>query len=202
MDFQLKDYINTSTIGPISSAIVVLYGLWRKVIRPLSIVIREDINERIERQAKQDQMISDVAWIIDQMKPNGGSSIKDSLNRLETELHLVSQRQKIFVLDSPFAIFESNVDGDCVYANRTYCRSVGRSMEEILGRGWINTLHESTRARCVEEWMFAVKDKREFSMEYNMKDEDGNAFKVHCSASPMYDRHGEICGWTGVIVKI
>ena len=201
MDFDLKDYINLATVGPICSAILVLYGAWRKVIRPLTNIIREDINERINRQKKQDQMMTDVAWIIDQMKPNGGSTIKDSLNRLENELHMVSQRQKIFVLDSPLAVFETDVNGEFIYANRTYCRWVGKSMEEILGRGWINSLHESTRTAVVEEWMHAIQDKREFSLEYNLKDEDGKPFMVHCTASPMYDRNKNISGWSGVIVK-
>jgi PAS domain S-box-containing protein len=201
MDFNIKDILKLEYIGPFSSAILVLYGLWRKVIRPVSIVIKEDIEERVRRQEKQDQMMVDVTWIIEQLKPNGGSSLKDALNRVEADIHTIGQRQRLFMLDASEAIFETDAKGDNVYANRTYCKWLGKSYSDVLGRGWINSLHESTRARVVEEWFHAIEDKREFTLDYNMKDEHGDPFKVHCTATPMYDRNKNVSGWSGIVVK-
>ena len=203
MDFQtIREYVQLEHIGPICSAILVLYGLWRKVLRPLSIIIKEDIHERLERQEKHDKLIENVDWITAQLKPNGSSSIKDSLNRLENEVHIISQRQRLQHQDSPQAIFETDKDGECIYVNRTYCKMVGKAFNEMIQRGWINVLHESTRNKVIDEWQYAVADKREFDLDYNLKDEDGHPISVHCIASPMYDKNKLISGWSGVIVKI
>jgi len=137
-----------------------------------------------------------------QLIPNGGSSMRDAIDRIEARLIIAEQRHKLLTMDSPFAVFETSASGDCVHVNRTYCRWTGMANEELEGKGWVNAISRDCRASVFQEWLLAVEQVREFSMDYHLVGQDGSQIKVRCNAFPMFDAKFKLSGWMGIISKI
>ena len=64
-------------------------------------------------------------------------------------LHASEERFRAMCDASPLGIFLTDESGDCLYLNPAGQRIVGRSHEETLGQGWMNTLHPDDRALVI-----------------------------------------------------
>ena len=153
---------------------------------------------------------TDLAALSDQMNvlmnefsPNGGSSMRDLMNRVEKELFLSNERQRARMLDAPEMIFETDDVGNCIWVNRTYSRAVGRSLTELLGRGWVNGIVETDREKVVDEWYKSVEEDREFELTFDFQTAEGTPFTVECRSYKMRDlRTGQAVGYLGHCQKI
>jgi len=65
-------------------------------------------------------MSEKIDHIFFEITPNGGTSIKDKVDRIDSELHLANERQRALLADSEFAHFEMDAEGNYVWVNRTY----------------------------------------------------------------------------------
>jgi PAS domain S-box-containing protein len=54
---------------------------------------------------------------------------------------LSEQRFAALVEFAPVGIFETSLEGQCVYANERACELVGLTLDEFLGHGWMKNLH-------------------------------------------------------------
>lgn len=116
-----------------------------------------------------------------QFKPNGGQSIKDSLNRIEHELRHIKfvSFAQLDIIDTP--VFVSNNNGKYVWVNKAYLALTKMSFEEALGSGWEMTIAVDDRQRMKEEWYTACQESRPFHSSYTMK--IGNStIEVSCDA--------------------
>ena len=136
-----------------------------------------------------------------QFSPNGGSTLRDAIDRIENRINTVEQRQKILFMDSPFAVFEANKQGSLIEVNRTYSKWTKMSAPELLGSGWLNLIQRDHRERISKEWDSAIDDVREFS-EYVCWIIDEQPVCVHITAFPFFGPKQEVLGWIGVIYKL
>lgn len=142
-------------------------------------------------------------FVVAELHPNGGTSVRDSLNRIEKDLSLANERHRARMLDSPEMIFETDSEGNCVWVNRTYSRGVQRSFVELRGRGWVNGISVDDRDKVVAEWYKAVSEDREFEMRFDFQNPDGEVFTVDCRSYKMRDeRTGKAIGYLGHCIKI
>jgi len=149
-----------------------------------------------------DTLSEQMSFLVSEMHPNGGTSLRDSLNRIEEQISLTSERSRGRWLDAPEMLFETTVDGECIWVNRTYTRGVQRSIAELLGSGWVNVIALEDRETVVAAWYKAVKEDREFDMAFRFQTPDGVTFPVHCRSYKMIDRHGDPIGYLGSFEKI
>lgn len=142
-----------------------------------------------------------VGSLAAEFRPNGGDSMRDLMDRVETELSLSNERQRARMLDAPEMIFETDRDGYCIWVNRTYSRAVGRSLTELIGHGWVNGIAESDRDKVVDEWYKSVSEDREFELTFDFQTADGAPFTVACRSYKMRDlRTGQAVGYLGSCV--
>jgi PAS domain S-box-containing protein len=141
----------------------------------------------------------ELAEIKKEMTPNGGTSIKDTVNKLAVSMEKVvtsidslsSQgirmeiRQQNILNSVVVPIFETDTAGDCVFANKAYLDLIGRSMEEIRGPSWINMIHPEDRAKVRTEWAAAVAEKRNFELTYRIVCREHMIYDVVCVATPI-----------------
>jgi PAS domain S-box-containing protein len=147
-------------------------------------------------------VLANIEEIKHQLTPNGGSSLRDAVDRIETRMILTEQRAKLLCMDSPMAVFEADAAGEFIHVNRTFARWTGRSQSELTGNGWVNTLSPADRVSVYSDWLDAISQEREFTAEFSLRDADGAPIKVHCSAFPMLDRKCTLAGWMGTLNKI
>lgn len=128
-----------------------------------------------------------------QFRPNGGSSIRDSLNRLE--VLVVSSRQTSLTLASALGVayFQSDAEGDFRFVSREWQRMAGMFAEDAMGNGWVNGIHPDDRATVVAEWREAYRHHRAFRVACRM----ATGVHVNITANPIKAPSGVLEGYVG-----
>jgi PAS domain S-box-containing protein len=174
------------TLSAFLGAIVAIggsvYTIWSKIIRPVVNWLRKmaGLLETMEKE----------------FKPNGGSSMRDAINRIELRQIIADQRVKALDNDSIRGVWEADQEGKLIHTNRTYQRIVGSTAEALDGFGWVNTIHPEDRESVMKEWDSAVKQQREFYGVFRLK----NKKKVVSVGYPL--RHGDkVHKWAGILIE-
>ncbi len=97
-----------------------------------------------------------------------------------------------------------NLDGEIIYVNPAFCRMVGWSATELIGRRppmpyWADADLEGTRA--LHDRVLAGAGPEE-GFELKLKRRDGELVDVLIHEAPLIDAHGRQSGWMGSVVDI
>lgn len=187
--------------GLIFSAISSIgFGAYRYAWKPLRKVYKQlttIINDHENLAKKIDRLYIE-------MTPNGGSSLCDSVRRMEIGIAKVETRHRAF-LDSLHVIrFEADDKGDCLWVSAAYCELTGAINNNALGTGWTNILHPDDKELVLKEWTAAVAGKRDFIQTYRIVNlHDHSEHKVRCQASPLLNpRTKAVEGFVGTLYPI
>ena len=160
--------------------------VWTNVIKPY-------INKsKIQRE----EMLHKINLIHNEVKFNGGGSIKDAVLRIEsrvavidTKLNGIQENQHVAMNLQGIAFWISNDKGDCEYASTSLCKMLGRNESEILESAWVAWIIPEDRERVFNAWHFSVEHKSAFDEQYTFRKSDGKMQKVWGLAF-----HKKICG--------
>ena len=121
---------------------------------------------RIQRVTKA---LDSVEIIRKEMFPNGGSSLRDMLNGMA---HTVSETSRAVAMSiaqnrslaeqMEVGMFEGDASGLIVWANRALRQVTGLRMEQMMGMGWVNAIHDDDRRRVENDWAMAMHQQRPF----------------------------------------
>ncbi len=103
---------------------------------------------------------------------------------------------------SPVGIFRTDSTGECVYVNERLCKITDKPSQALMGRGWMNAIHEEDRERIVESWNRTTQKQGTFYEEYRFRKQDDLVTWVICQAVPETDLLGRIVGYVGMITDI
>ncbi|WP_442940619.1 PAS domain S-box protein [Nostoc sp.] len=120
----------------------------------------------------------------------------------ELALQQGRQRYQLLAEASPVCIFDADIDGNWFYLNQRCTQITGLSLQESLGKGWINALHPEDRDRVLSLWDEAAAGKVPYQSEYRFLHPDGAVVWVIAQALPEFGDHGEIKGYIGTITDI
>jgi PAS domain-containing protein len=138
-----------------------------------------------------------IDHIFQEFRPNGGISIKDKIDKIDTNLIYMGERQRALLADVEFAHCEMDTEGRCIWINRTYTRLVERIPSEILGNGWHNCIAANEREFVLKSWFDSVKDDRELSINFNFETPSGELRPVRGTSYKMTNPEGETIGFMG-----
>lgn len=178
----------TKIAGAIAAITLLLFNIKRifKFIYTLLFVLPESIKS-IEKE----------------LKPNGGSSLRDAIKRIENAQILQEQRLMLILDSNPeIGVFETDELGNCTRVNNTYCRILNKTPEECYGMGWTTALHPDDKEKVFNEWNLAVKYSRPFEGEYRFIRTHGIPFNVKGKAFPIFNKDGKVFAWIGTITII
>jgi PAS domain S-box-containing protein len=154
----------------------------------------KEANETIERK------LDDIML---QLVPNGGSSIKDSLNRIEDTQHFLGSFMKTQLHSHNKALFETNELGDVIWVNRPHSRLTGFQLTEMLGAGWINLIAPECRTGVLDKWNRAIAKGREFDESlWYIKTDNVTRYLVRVHAYPIHHRDGKTAGYLGDVTPL
>ncbi len=165
----------------------------------------------VKRSFVQMEKIADIAdAVIGEFRANGGSSLRDSVNRIENGLEAVridatrmDARQWALVASLRDPIFETDGNGNCVRANWAYLNLTGRQLTEVLGCGWEVIIAPEDRAKVFSEWEASIKKARSYEGEYDIISVDKTRYRVVCIARPFVDpKTNSILGYIGRFVSV
>lgn len=143
----------------------------------------EDIHEMIQK-------------IFKELTPNSGSSIKDKILKIESELDEQSKciekitRRQLWILDNESKlIFETDDKGKFLWVNKTFKDVASRELSFFVGHGWKNVIHDEDRERVIEKFVSCIKDGILYEDEFRIMDSEYKVYNVKCVANKS-DKHG------------
>lgn len=124
-----------------------------------------------------------VNKLVLELKPNGGSSLRDAINRIEKDVKqvkFVNQTHFDYLIQVP--MFSTDGNGQYVWVNRACCEFYDKHPADLMGTAWEVYIEQSERLIVREEWIRAVAEERAFDMIYHIAGENGGLRKVRCRA--------------------
>ncbi len=105
---------------------------------------------------------------------------------------------KLLTDTSPVAIFLTDPNGKCTYANPMWGKLTGRSPEAALGDQWIDAIHPEDLDSVMQSWqnLFLTGN---FDCQYRFLLPDESIADVRTKSVPLLDEHGKINGYLGII---
>lgn len=149
--------------------------------------------------------------ILGELRPNGGSSLRDAVTRLERNLddntkilQILHWKQKRFNNVLGIATFETDNVGHCVAANEAYLELAGITLEEALHDGWRNIVDKSELEDVFVDWDLCIAQGRDFHRVITYchyrtglrRLVNVDAYAVHGA-----DEH-DIIGWVGYVEPV
>jgi PAS domain S-box-containing protein len=153
------------------------------------------LKETREIQVKLKTILPKIAQ---ELTPNGGSSLRDTIDRIDKNVKILDSRQKVMMVSTGKAWFEADIHGKYTYVCRNWTELTGLSLVEARGNGWVLGVHPDDRVKVFEEWEQAVEQDREFLMNYRYVDRKGHSTMCEVHGYPYRD--GDVTsGYVGVI---
>jgi PAS domain S-box-containing protein len=171
----------------------------KKIVIPVKKYF-SSISDSIGQIPKINNQISEISK---ELSTNGGMSIKDSVNRIDKNMHYLEQRQKAILTSSKqICYFETDSRGNVTTVNRLYQRLTNRTIEELLGYGWLNTIEESDREEVRSEWNRCISNIEEFHDIFYIQNTDGIKYRVRIEAFPIKSKDDSLLGYVGFLKEV
>jgi len=150
-------------------------------------------------ESKLDDLIK---FTKEKLSPNGGSSVSDSIKRIEASLKSYEQFQYAIMQDTNLGYFKCDTKGSNEWVNRTYARFLGCGAHELLGLRWKKFIRTKELERYNEVWKKAFGDGCEFDDTVEFMDAHGNSIHLRISVISTNDNKGEVVGYVGQVTAL
>lgn len=199
-----KDHLKEASeiIGYIGVISGFLFAVWKKLIKPR-------IELKKEEKRRDEELLTKINKIYEEVTPNGGGSIKDAIKRLEAKSAIIEEKinlmksvQNAFREDGDAGIFQCDQEGRNFYVNRTYAKWLGVSKTDLMGFGWKNYLSSfSERDDYDLEWKEGFKEGREVKFPIAYKNHLGERVFCDVHAYPILDSDKNVVNYLGVMYR-
>jgi PAS domain S-box-containing protein len=96
---------------------------------------------------------------------------------------------------APVMIVASGPDGQATFFNRTWLDFTGRTIEQELGYGWIESVHPEDREQALARYSRSFVERGNCKIEYRLRRADGEYRYVICSGVPRFEPDGAFAGY-------
>src|SRR5437870_4135631 len=103
---------------------------------------------------------------------------------------------------TPAFIYTARPDGYLDYFNRGWLDFLGKSLEDVCGWRWTESVHPEDVAALVQKWHAALASGEPLEVESRVRRADGSYRAFLHRKLPLRDEHGNIVKWFGSSVDI
>ncbi len=125
---------------------------WKYMIKPT-----------IRLYKNQQTLVSSVEDIKKELTTNGGSSIKDTVNRIDRRQIMLDKRSKAIFYNIEKAILEVDEVGNILWANEQFHNVMGT--KNLKGLDWVSYIDEPQRENFLREFESCSEKLRELKFE-------------------------------------
>ncbi len=168
-----------------------------RVSEKLAALIR---HEQIDapRDWKQDE-ITFAGEIADQVARTLLNAERENANRQVRESET---RFRTVANAAPVMIWMAGTDKLCNFFNKGWLRFTGRTLEQEMGHGWTQGVHPDDLAACVKTYEESFEVRREFTMEYRLRKQNGDYAWILDTGTPRFMADGTFAGYVGSATDI
>jgi len=114
------------------------------------------------------QSFKTVSEIAKEFKPNGGSSFRDRLDKLQDTMDSIGTMNNVCLDLIQFPLLKADKDGHVFWVNRQFIHEAEVSETEVMGLGWLNLVADDHRETVKSQWLSAVEDARSLNVEFEV----------------------------------
>ncbi len=133
------------------------------------------------------------------------SELREAARTRESALRAMAESESRFetMADrAPVMVWMAGTDALGDWFNRPWLSFTGRALEEELGNGWREGVHEEDRERCLATYQGAFARREPFEMEYRLRRADGALRWVVDRGVPRFAPDGSFLGYVGSCLDI
>lgn len=158
------------------------------------------------RDGHQTPVEENISTIYDSEKKEIGKviSLRDVTQRRDAQLKAFSAREHYltFFEKFPHLIWRTNHDGHFNYFNPAWLDFVGRNVESLIYKGWIQCVHPDDQKLFEEAFEKSIAKKERLLLEFRIQANDAEYHWVMCTANPYNDLNGNFTGYIGLCLDI
>lgn len=132
------------------------FTLWRYVTRPAYRFFTRLYSSLNTIPA----LTSEVHFMRKELMPNGGTTIRDAIDRIEANQRLQEHTLDTLMAEHGIAFFRANVKGEFIMASSSMCKLFKRDRDDLLGGNLISCVCEEDRLDFEREWRAAITGSR------------------------------------------
>lgn len=181
-------------------------AIWRLYLWPMPGKIRDHLARTIQNVVR-----TETQEIKAELHPNGGSSLRDAVDRLDKGQHSISssistlnckQWAMLGFHDENRGWFETDANGQLLRMSAQILRWVGRSMTELQGDRWRTIIEPSMRDAAAAWWHATWSSGSYGDMEQQYITADGGKLRVLIHATPVFDEDHVLIAYVGTITRL
>lgn len=120
----------------------------------------------------------------------------------EQALRETEARFRTMADTAPVMMWLSDSEGQRTFFNQQWLAFTGRTLDQELGRGWIDSVHPDDLQRLLEKYTSSIKARESFHVEYRLRRFDEEYRWVLVTAVPRYTDDGQFIGLAGSVIDI
>jgi PAS domain S-box-containing protein len=114
-----------------------------------------------------------------------------------SELHASKAQLQALVEALPQFVWSAQPDGSFDYLSHQWAEYSGVPLAELMGSGWLSTLHPSDRSQTQSCWQIALETGGGFNVDYRIRAKDGSYRWFAARGIPVYATGGRVTHWMG-----
>jgi PAS domain S-box-containing protein len=112
------------------------------------------------------------------------------------------QRYRSLALATSQIVWTTDPQGQVVADMPNWREFTGLTLEQIMGEGWLNSVHPEDRQRTVSTWAAAVNSRTPYDTEYRIRRADGEYRDMMVRGVPVLGPDGNPREWVGTCTDI
>lgn len=138
--------------------------------------------------------------ILAELRPNGNSSMRDAIDRLE-RYSIVNSHIVMALADrSDVGVFIANKEGEWVNCNNILQVMLGVGNDELKGNRWRAFIHPQDREEFITSWTHAVEERYDFKHSCRMVCTTGEIVEVEFGVQLVPNVKDEVIALAGTII--